>query len=138
MANKKCINCGEYKNCQDSFTSWIFFIIGIIATIALRVVTILISYEPIYGKIAWYIGVLGFFIFFLYKFKVGQSRSRVINKLRLGDKISKKEGLSEEDYKVVGRILCSLSSRKERINYILIFALSAVALLFAVFIDFIK
>ena len=138
MDNKKCLNCQEYKNCKDSFTSWIFFIIGIIATLAVRVVTILVYYNPVYAKLAWYIGISGFFIFFIYKFKVGQARSKIIKKLELTDKINKQEQLSTDDYKVIGNILCSLSSKKERINYMLIFALSAIALVFAIFIDFIK
>ena len=138
MINKKCINCREYKNCKDSFSSWIFFIIGLIATIAVRVVTLFIDYNPIYAKIAWYIGVIGFFIFFIYKFQVGQARTRAINKLKLNDKVSKKEHLTDEDYKAIGGILCSLSSNKEKINYFFIFALSGIALLSAIFIDFIK
>lgn len=138
MANNKCLNCREYKNCKDSFTSWVFFIIGIIATIAVRVVTVLIDYNPLYAKIAWYIGILGFFTFFVYKFRVGQKRSKVINELGLTDKINKKEGLQESDYKVIGSILCSLSSKKERINYIFIFVLSAVALIVALLTDLTK
>ena len=61
----RCLNCAEHKNCKDSFVSWVFFIIGIIATVAIRVVTVLIYLDPIYAKIAWYIGVMGFFLFFV-------------------------------------------------------------------------
>ena len=88
MSNKKCVDCSEYNNCKDSFSSWIFFIIGIIATIAIRVVTVLIHMNPIYAKIAWYIGVGGFFLFFIYKFKVSQNRTRVINKQNVVNKIN--------------------------------------------------
>lgn len=98
----------------------------------------MIDYNPLYAKIAWYIGILGFFTFFVYKFRVGQKRSKVINELGLTDKINKKEGLQESDYKVIGSILCSLSSKKERINYIFIFVLSAVALIVALLTDLTK
>ena len=40
-------------------------IIGIIATIAIRIVTVLMHWNPFYGKLAWYIGVGGFIIFLL-------------------------------------------------------------------------
>ena len=138
MANKKCINCIEYKRCKDSFTSWIFFIIGLIATIAIRIVTVLINVEPIYGKIAWYVGVAGFFIFFIYKFKVNQTRASLVHDRDLLAKINQQDRLSEEDYKIIGAILCSISSKKERINYFFIFGLSAIALLLAIYMDFLK
>lgn len=138
MEKKKCITCSEYKNCKDSLASWFFFIIGLIATVAIRVVTVLIHLNPIYAKIAWYIGVAGFFVFFVYKFKINQTRSQAISQRNLVDKISHKKTLTDQDYSLIGAILCGLSSRKERINYIFIFGLSAVALLLAIYMDFIK
>lgn len=135
---KKCASCREYKNCQDSFVSWFFFIIGIIATVAIRVVTVLIHLDPIYGKIAWYIGVAGFFIFFIYKFKVGQARAKLIKERELVDKINDKKELTQDDYAAIGVILCGIGSKKERINYFFIFALSALALVLALYMDFLK
>ena len=138
MKNRKCLSCNEYKNCKDSFSSWIFFIVGLIATIAIRVVTVLIHVDPIYAKTAWYIGVSGFFIFFVYKFKINQARARSIFQQNLVEKISKKQKLTDEDYNFVGAIFCSLSSKKERINYFFIFTLSAIALLLAIYMDFLR
>lgn len=135
---KKCIGCSEYERCRDSFTSWIFFLVGLAATVAIRVVTVLIHVDPIYAKIAWYIGVGGFFIFFVYKFRVNQGRAKLIIQQDLVDKINDKKQLTEDDYNLIGVILCALSSRKERINYFFIFALSAIALVLAVYMDFLK
>ena len=134
----QCINCVEHKRCKDSFTSWIFFAIGLIATIALRIVTVLFNINPAYGKIAWYVGVGGFLLFFVYKFRVNQTRYSLIKQNKLVDKISQNKQLAEEDYRLIGAILCSLSSRKERINYFFIFALSAIALILAIYFDFIR
>lgn len=134
----KCLNCREYKNCKDSYASWFFFIVGLVATVSIRAVTILTRLDSVYGKIAWYIGVGGFFIFFIYKFRVNQNRSRVILQGKLLDRINQKDKLTEEDYSVISTILCALSSKKERINYIFIFALSAVAIILAVYMDFIS
>lgn len=136
--NKKCLNCSEYKNCRDSFSSWIFFIIGMIATIALRVVTVLIHLKPIYGQIAWYVGVAGFFVFFVYKFRIDRARYKLIVKRGLMDKISQGDKIAEDDRRIIGSILCSLSSNKDRINYFLIFISSAVALIIALYFDFLK
>ncbi|MFH1039455.1 MAG: hypothetical protein V1789_12395 [PVC group bacterium] len=134
----RCAHCVEYRRCRDSASSWIFFIIGLIATIALRVVTVLISVNPVYGKAAWYVGVAGFFLFFVYKFRVNQARSRIIEERGLVEKFARRSGLSDDDYDAVGAIFCALSSRKERINFFFIFGLSAVALLVAVYFDFLK
>ncbi len=132
----RCRQCPEYRNCRDSFVSWIFFIIGIIATIAVRVVTVLIHLGPVYARAAWYIGVGGFFVFFIYKYKVGQARARVLAEHGLVEKINAKKNLSQEDYRALSALLCSVQSRKERINYFFIFGLSAAALLLAVYMDF--
>lgn len=134
----KCIGCGERKNCRDSVASWTFFIVGIVATLAVRVVTVLMHLNPLYAKIAWYVGVGGFFIFFVYKFKVGHARAKRIRSRDITGKVGRKERLAEEDYKVIGEILCALSSRKESVNYVFIFTLSAIALLLAVYMDFIQ
>ena len=138
MKNNKCLSCSEYNNCKDSFASWVFFIIGLIATIAIRVVTVLIDVNPIYGKVAWYIGVGGFFTFFVYKFKVNQTRAKVINEQNLVDKITHQKQLTQDDYSLISSVLCGLSSKKERINYLFIFALSAIALILAIYLDFFK
>ena len=138
MKDEKCTTCVEYKRCRDSFTSWIFFIIALVATVAIRVVTVLVHVNPVYGKAAWYVGVGGFLLFFIYKFKVNQTRSTLINQRNLVDKVSHREQLTEEDYNLVSTILCALSSKKERINYFFIFALSAAALVLAIYMDFLK
>ncbi len=133
---KICLDCGEKIRCRDSFVSWIFFLIGIIATIAVRVVTLLDIHNPLYGKMAWYIGVAGFFIFFIYKFKIESSRSRVIKRAKISHKIHNHEKLDPDDYRLIGSILCSLTSKKDLINYILIFSTSILALLAAFYLDF--
>lgn len=138
MANQKCINCAEYKKCRENGISWVFFIIGLIATIAVRAVTVLIHISPLYGQIAWYVGVLGFFIFFMYKFKVDHARSRLIRDNRLMDKISQGGSIERNDRELISSILCALSSNKDRINYFLIFASSAVAIIIAVYFDFLR
>ena len=138
MSHRTCINCSELKRCRESGASWLFFIIGMISTIAVRVVTVLANLKPIYGEIAWYIGVFGFFIFFVYKFRVDRARYRLIVKSNLMEKISGSQTIAPEDREPISSILCALSSNKDRINYLIIFVSSALALLLAVYFDFIK
>lgn len=138
MDYRKCINCQEYKRCKENRLSVFFFIIGLIATIAIRVVTVLIHLNPLYGQIAWYIGVTGLLAFFIYKFKIDSARYRIIRKNSLMAKILGNEGLKKEDKQVLSAILCALSSSKDRINYFVIFASSALALVAGVYFDFVK
>jgi len=135
---KQCAACDIYKGCKDSGASWIFFIIGIIATVAMRVMAVLLHVNPAYGKVAWYIGVTGFFLFFMYKYRVNQARARLIAKNGLAEKIVKRKPLEENDYELMSSMLCGLRSKKERINYAVIFTLSAVTLAIALYLDVIR
>jgi hypothetical protein len=138
MKDKICVNCSQKKNCQDTFISWVFFIIGLIATVAIRIVTVLMNIHQVYGKIAWYIGVGGFLVFFIYKFNTNRRLARLIDEEDLIEKARGQKSLSAEEYDFIAGILCSLKSDKERINYFFIFAVSAAALILAVYFDFIK
>jgi hypothetical protein len=138
MKNKTCLNCAQKKNCNNSFVSWMFFIIGLIATVAIRVVTVLMNIHPVYGKIAWYVGVGGFLLFFIYKFNANRGLAKLIGEEDLIKKARGQKPLSSEEYNLIAGILCSLKSEKERINYFFIFTVSAVALVLAVYFDFIK
>jgi hypothetical protein len=134
----KCINCVEYNRCKENTGSLVFFIIGLIAIIAVRAVTILEHVKPIYGKMAWYVGIIGFFIYFGYKYKIESNRSRLIKNSKLVDKVLKGDRIEKEDREMIGAVLCALSSSKDRINYFIIFASSAVVLVIAFYLDFLK
>jgi len=94
--------------------------------------------DPVYGKIAWYVGVGGFFLFFAYKFKINQSKSKIITQKKLVDRLLDQKQLTKEENELTAAILCSLNSRKERLNYFFIFTLSAISLIVAIYFDFIK
>ena len=138
MNKAKCVNCGQYNNCRDSVRSWLFFAIGLVATFSVRLVVILMDYNTLYAKIAWYVGVLGFFIFFLYKFNVDHARSRLITRESLLEKIKARSALQDKDYVMMHSILCSLNSAKDRINYFVIFATSIITFTFALYLDFFR
>ena len=138
MKTNKCSDCAQRKNCGNSLVSWVFFIIGLVATIAIRVVTVLMNIHPLYGKIAWYLGVGGFFVFFIYKFHVNRILADTIRKEDLIEKTRNQNPLSKHEYNLIAEILCNLKSEKERINYFFIFAVSALALIIAIYFDVIK
>ncbi|MCM8757241.1 MAG: hypothetical protein NC823_02035, partial [Candidatus Omnitrophica bacterium] len=121
ILRKECRTCSQARQCQESFLSWIFFAIGLIATIAIRIVNLLQAYHPFYAKLAWYIGILGFFLFFVYKFIIDRKRTKFISQAGLLNKVQAGQNLTEEDQRLVRDILCALSSRRDTINYFLIF-----------------
>jgi len=133
-----CSSCPEARRCAETSASLVFFLIGIIATISVRAVTVLVHINPVYGQAAWYVGVAGFLVYFLYKFKVDRARSKLIDRAGLMAKMSSGGDLSAEDRDTVRTILCALKSKRDSINYFFIFASSALALILAVYLDFVR
>lgn len=81
----------------------------------------------------WYIGVLGYVGFFLYRYEITKKRKRVIKEYRLIEKVQANACLSEEEREAVTYLLSSITKSMEDINYLLIFLLS----LLAIFLDII-
>ncbi|MFC1594738.1 hypothetical protein ACFL38_05365 [Candidatus Omnitrophota bacterium] len=133
-----CHDCFTLKRCKEPIQSWIFFFVALIATIAIRAVNVALDFNPLLAKIFWYIGVAGFFIFFIYKFKIDRALRREIQRTKLTDKLLSKEQLSSHDYEILGTILCRLNSKKDGINYFFIFFFSGLALALAIYVDFFK
>ena len=133
-----CVTCGDAERCRDSAWSWAFFAVGIIATFSVRLVVVFMSHNVIYARIAWYVGVSGFFLFFLYKFHIERIRSELIARSGISKKIAAKEPLAEADYSLIGTLLCGLRSNKDRINYFIIFSTSVITILLALYEDFFR
>jgi len=127
----RCENCHLKKSCQDSKVANIFFVIGVVATVAMRVIEPLRLIDPFYAKLAWYIGVTGFFLFFIYKYKQSRDRAKVIEEHSLRQKINSDEPLKIEDRQILNQLICSNDNQRERINFFIIFALSLAALIVA-------
>ncbi len=133
-----CYDCFKLRTCKESLASWIFFFIALVAVISLRAMSIFINSSPMFAKMLWYVGVSGFLIFFIYKFRYDQILQRELEKTDLKDKLLSKKELTEHDKEVLGTIVCKLSSKKDKINYFFIFVSSGLALAIAIFVDFIK
>jgi len=135
MSKPECKSCGFRGVCRDSAASWVFFSIGVVATVAMRVIEPLRSVSPLYGKISWYVGVAGFLLFFIYKYLGSRRRSEVIRLSGLKEKLESNSGLTAVDYGVLAELVCSEDNWKERVNFFVIFALSAAALAVALWMD---
>ena len=82
-----CYDCFKLKTCKESVASWVLFFIALIAVISLRAVNLLLGVNPFFAKALWYVGVIGFFIFFVYKFRYDQVLHRELDKAGLKDKL---------------------------------------------------
>ena len=56
---------------------WLFWL-GVIATVAYRIIIILNEYSGLAVKIAWYIGTIGFMWYFAHRWQVQNYRGKII------------------------------------------------------------
>jgi hypothetical protein len=105
-----------------------FFVLGLISAIAFRGIIILQRLEPKWVRPVWYVGTIGYFLFFLYRYIITKKRKHAIENYRLIEKLKENACLEEEDREVVLYLLSSIKSSLEDINYALIFLLSVLAI----------
>jgi hypothetical protein len=137
-SKKQCINCKVASKCQDTAVSWVFLFIGVIATISIRVVNLVLSFGLFWPKFFWYLGVAGFFLYFIYKFRQDKLLRQELEKYQIHNKISSNQVLDVSEREFLRIMLCRLRSNKDAINYFFIFSSSAIVLILAVYQDFIK
>ena len=112
-----------------------FFWSGIVATFAYRIIIIFSEANPFLLKLSWYIGTIGFIIYFAHRYQIAQRRTKVIKDYHLAEKVPQLNELNTEERAGMEYIFKTLGSTRERWNYIFIFIMSAIALLAGVLID---
>lgn len=105
-----------------------YFWSGIVATFAYRIIVILNNYSKPLAQAAWYVGTIGFVIYFLHRYQISERRANLI---REHDLITKTKNDPALQY-----ILKTLLSTKEKYNYIFIFVMSVVAFVIGIYLDF--
>lgn len=113
-----------------------YFWVGIFATIVYRAIIILNFYSAAWVKAAWYIGTIGFIIYFWHRYQISETRSKLIRERSLNDRVRAASSLPAEDKAALAYILGTLSSTKEKWNYIAIFVFSGLALATGIILDF--
>ncbi len=121
---------------NSKFYRYFMFILGITATIAYRIIVVLNHYSPLAVQISWYLGTIGFVWYFAHRFKVENRRDRIITDLELVKKIENHENLSEIERGSLVYVLKGLQTSLSKWNYIAIFVLSSLALIYGFFQDF--
>ena len=111
-----------------------FFWSGIIATIAYRIIIVLNFYSPLWVKIAWYIGTVGFILYFGHRFSVANKRTNLIKDYGLVEAIDNSDIEKQKKLALHYLIQTSLTS-KSRWNSGIIFILSLAALILGIILD---
>lgn len=112
-----------------------FFWAGIIATVAYRIIIVLNSYDPLWVKIAWYIGTVGFILYFGHRFDVARKRAKLVRDYNLVETVDKAQGIKPQNRVALRYLVKTSLTSKSRWNAAVIFILSVVALFIGIFMD---
>jgi hypothetical protein len=107
---------------------------GICATLVYRSIIVLNYISAYWVKVAWYIGTVGFIVYFWHRYDISEKRANIIRERKLVEKL-RTLPVDETDRQALGYILGTLSSTKEKWNYIAIFAFSGIALILGIVLD---
>ena len=105
-----------------------FFILGLLSSVAFRAIMLLQKYSPGWVRPVWYFGVLGFTVFFMYRYFISQRRKHTIAHSGIIEKIRSGSTLSGEDREATLYLLNSVRASQEDWNYLAIFVLSIIAI----------
>jgi hypothetical protein len=105
-----------------------FFALGLLSAVAFRAIIVFQHLEPSWVRPVWYIGTIGYFFFFLYRYMITKKRKRAVEEYRLLEKLKASACLADEDREAVLYLLSSIKLSLEDINYALIFILSIIAI----------
>ncbi len=126
----------EYKTSNKYYRLLVFWV-GIIATLAYRIIIILNYYSSLLVSISWYIGTIGFIWYFAHRYRVQNRYAQIIRERNLRDKLCDNK-LEKDDCDALAYILGGLDSSKAKWNSIAIFVFSALALIYAIINDVIS
>lgn len=113
----------------------LYFWSGIVATFAYRIIVVLNNYSTFWSTISWYIGTVGFIIYFAHRYQVSERRYELLKKYNLLAKIKRSSAFSAAEKDASEYTLGTLLSTKERWNFIFIFVASTIALVWGLYLD---
>jgi hypothetical protein len=111
-----------------------YFVIGLIATVAYRI--ILFTGE-MWTKVMWYVGTLGFVLYFWHRAEVQQKRADLVSDNDLIRIVSGMKKLKVEQKQALNYLVRTSVTSKARWNSLMIFWLSLVALVVGAVYDFV-
>ena len=123
---------------NPKFVRLFFFWAGIIATVAYRIIIVLNWYSPLWVKVSWYIGTIGFVLYFWHRFNVAKKRAKLIKDYELIEAVDKVDCIDPQKKLALRYLVKTSLTSKSRWNSAIIFILSIIALFAGIFIDILK
>lgn len=105
-----------------------FFLLGVLSSVAFRAIILFQKFSPDWVRPVWYFGVIGYMIFFMYRYGISLRRKRTIAQTSIIDKVKGGAPLSEDDREATLYLLSSVQKSREDWNYLAIFVLSIAAI----------
>lgn len=112
-----------------------YFWIGLAATVAYRLIIIFSFYSPLWVKVSWYVGTLGFILYFWHRFKIQKKRADLVEDHDLINAVESTKYKTEEQKQAMNYIVKTTFTSKARWNSLIIFLLTIVALIIGVVMD---
>ena len=112
-----------------------FFWSGIIATLSYRVIIILNFYSPFWVKVAWYIGTIGFIIYFWHRYDIQKKRSELVKNHKLVELVEKTDCVNKKQKEALHYIVKTTLTSKAKYNSAFIFWLSVLVLIVGIIMD---
>lgn len=124
----------EIVRANIGFRRLFFFLAGIIATLAYRIIIVL---DGSWLKISWYVGTVGFILYFGHRSHVQKKRKELVNKNNLVKIVDDLKGVKVAQKEALHYLVKSAITSKVRWNSLFIFWLSVLALIVGILVDFV-
>ena len=119
---------------KSNQVSLIFFILGLIGALGFRFILILNKINPILANFSWYIAIICYLFFYLYRYYITEKRREIIIRHKLRQKIME-DSLEFEDKQNLRRIIDSILVFKAKWNFLILFILTLLALILQIIVD---
>lgn len=101
---------------SSKYLRYFYFVSGVVATIAYRIVLWL---DPFWVQVAWYVGTIGFIIYFWHRTVVETKRARLVKEYDLVQAV-KQSDIPEEKKAVLSYLTETSATSKARFNSLFI------------------
>jgi len=113
-----------------------FFLAGIIATLAYRSIIVLNAYSAYWVKVFWYVGTIGFILYFGHRYEIQKRRANLVSDYNLIKEVEKAKNVKGKKREALIYIVKTTLTSKAQWNSGFIFILSVIALIIGILLDF--
>ena len=112
-----------------------YFWVGLAATVAYRLIIIFSFYSSVWVKISWYVGTLGFILYFWHRYRIQDKRARLVEEHDLVNAVKATKYKNDEQKQAMNYIVKTTLTSKARWNSLIIFVLTVLALVVGIIMD---